>query len=65
MAFAAGDRNEDAEKQREEEPPSLLEGQQHTGDTGEIERLNAAQNTMEKNLEDEDTIEIPIVRPQL
>ena len=64
MAFAAGDRNEHAEIQREEEP-SMLEGQQHTGDTGEIERLNGDQSTAEKNLEDEDTIEVPIVHPQL
>ena len=63
MAFATGDRNEHDEIRREEEPSSssLLEGQQHTGDTGEIERL--AQNTTEKPLEDEDTIEVPIVRP--
>ena len=65
MAFATGDRNEHDEMRREEESPSssILEGQQHTGDTGEIERL--AQNTTEKSLEDEDTIEVPIVRPSL
>ncbi len=65
MAFATGDRNEHDEMRREEESPSssILEGQQHTGDTGEIERL--AQNTTEKFLEDEDTIEVPIVRPSL
>ncbi|GAC1354463.1 MAG: hypothetical protein NVSMB38_32950 [Ktedonobacteraceae bacterium] len=63
MAFAAGDRNEHAERQREEDP--TLEDQQPTGDTGEIERLNVAQNTTEKNLEDEDTVEVPIIRPNL
>jgi hypothetical protein len=62
MAFATEDRNEHDEIRREEESPAstLLEGQ-HTGDTGEIEQL--AQNTTEKHLEDEDTIEVPIVRP--
>ncbi len=65
MAFATGDRSEHDEMRREEESPSssILEGQQHIGDTGEIERL--AQNTTEKSLEDEDTIEVPIVRPSL
>lgn len=64
MAFAVEDRNEDDEIQREDEPSSsaMLEGQ-HTGDTGEIERL--AKNMSEKRMEDEDTIEVPIVRPQL
>lgn len=66
MAFATEDRNESAEVQCDgevEAPPlALIAGQQHTGDTGEMERL--AQHTMtEKSLEDEDTIEIPVVHP--
>jgi len=66
MAFAVGDRNKDAEKQREEEPTShpLLNGQAHTGDTGEMERLDARQNVAGQKLEDEDTIETPIVQQQ-
>jgi len=66
MAFAVEDRNEDAEKQREEEPTShpLLNGQAHTGDTGEMERLDARQNVAGQKLEDEDTIETPIVQQQ-
>ncbi len=66
MAFAVGDRNEDAEKQREEEPTShpLLNEQAHTGDTGEMECLDARQNVAGQKLEDEDTIETPIVQQQ-
>lgn len=66
MAFATEDRNEHDEIQREEVPstPSLLEEQQHTGDTGEIERINTSSALTERKLEDEDTIEVPIVRPQ-
>ncbi len=66
MAFAVGDRNEDAEKQREEEPIShpLLNGQIHTSDTGAMERLDTRQNVAGQKLEDEDTIETPIVQQQ-
>ncbi len=65
MAFAAGDRNEHAEMQREEEPLPLssFEGQQPSNDTGEVEQLNAVQTLPDKNFEDGNTIEIPFLHP--
>ncbi len=60
MAFATEERTESAETQCEEDATALLTGQ-HTGDTGEIEQLPSAP---EKQLEDEDTIELPVVHTQ-